>query len=65
MRGIYPVVATITAEGFERIDDVEIAERFRALLDRMTAPGSTTTTGTSPTMTTAPAAPGTHGGSAR
>jgi proteasome beta subunit len=50
IRGIYPVIATITAEGFERIDDAEVAERFRALLDRMSTPGSTTTTGTSPTM---------------
>jgi proteasome beta subunit len=50
VRGIYPVVATITAEGFARLDDTEIAERFRALLDRLAATNSTTTTGTSPTM---------------
>jgi hypothetical protein len=43
-------VATITAEGFARLDDTEIAERFRALLDRLSATNSTTTTGTSPTM---------------
>lgn len=28
LRGIYPVVATITADGFERVDDTELAERF-------------------------------------
>ncbi|MBN2623777.1 MAG: proteasome subunit beta [Acidimicrobiales bacterium] len=56
IRGIYPVIATITADGFQRLDDVEIAERFRALLDRMSAPGGTTTTGISPTV---------HGGSDR
>lgn len=28
LRGIYPVVATISAEGFERVDDAELAERF-------------------------------------
>ena len=37
VRGIYPVIATITAEGFDRLDDAEIAERFRALLDRLAA----------------------------
>jgi proteasome beta subunit len=36
VRGIYPVVATITAEGFDRLGDAEVAERFRALLDRLT-----------------------------
>jgi proteasome beta subunit len=33
VRGIYPVVATITTEGFERVLDAEIAERFVGLLD--------------------------------
>ncbi len=33
VRGIYPVIATITAEGFSRLDDAEIAERFAALLE--------------------------------
>jgi proteasome beta subunit len=32
IRGIYPVIATITAEGFLRLADAEIAERFTALL---------------------------------
>lgn len=32
IRGIYPVIATITADGFERVADTEIAERFQALL---------------------------------
>jgi len=49
VRGIYPVIATITAEGFARLDDTEVAERFRALLDRLSAASSATTTGTSPT----------------
>ena len=49
VRGIYPVVATITADGFERLDDTEVAEHFRALLDRLSTAG-TTTTGTSPTI---------------
>jgi proteasome beta subunit len=56
VRGIYPVIATITIEGFTRLDDDEVSERFRALLDRMSAPGSTTATGTSPTI---------HGGQTR
>ena len=33
VRGIYPVIATITAEGFTRVADDEIADRFVALLD--------------------------------
>jgi proteasome beta subunit len=32
IRRIYPVVATITAEGFERLTDDEIAERFATIL---------------------------------
>ena len=49
VRGIYPMIATITADGFQRLDDTEVAEHFRALLDRLSAT-STTTTGTSPTI---------------
>jgi proteasome beta subunit len=49
VRGIYPVIATITAEGFERLQDSEIAERFKALLDRLSAAESTTATGIAPT----------------
>jgi proteasome beta subunit len=50
VRGIFPVVATITANGFERLTDDEVATRFRALLDRLSTPGSTTVTGTTPTI---------------
>ena len=50
VRGIYPVMATITAEGFARIPDDDIAARFRALLDRLATPDSTTQVGASPTM---------------
>jgi proteasome beta subunit len=50
VRGIYPVVATITAEGFVRLEDEEVAEHFRALLERLTTPGRSTTV-TSPTPT--------------
>jgi proteasome beta subunit len=35
VRKIFPVVATITADGFERIDDAELEARFRALLERL------------------------------
>jgi proteasome beta subunit len=31
LRGIYPVVATITVAGFERVPDTELAERFAAI----------------------------------
>jgi proteasome beta subunit len=37
IRGIFPVVATITREGFTRIDDGEVRTRFEALLGRLTA----------------------------
>ena len=32
VRGIYPTVATITASGFERVPEAEVAERFQALV---------------------------------
>ncbi len=32
VRGIYPTVATITATGFERAPEVEVAERFRTVV---------------------------------
>jgi proteasome beta subunit len=50
VRGIYPVIATITADGFSRIPDDEIATRFQALVDRLRTPDSTTSAGTSPSM---------------
>ena len=37
IRGIYPVVATITAAGYARTDDAELAERTQALIDRRRA----------------------------
>jgi proteasome beta subunit len=36
VRGIWPTVATITDQGFDRVDEDEIAERFRALLAHLT-----------------------------
>ncbi len=50
VRGIYPMMATITAEGFDRIEEDEVAERFRRLVDRLSTPESTTSIGTAPTM---------------
>lgn len=37
VRGIYPIVATITAEGYERLEDDELAERTNALIERRRA----------------------------
>ncbi len=34
IRGIYPVVATITADGYSRLEDDDLAERTSALIDR-------------------------------
>ena len=39
VRGIYPTVATITTEGFERATEDEVAERFRALIQRKSEAG--------------------------
>src|ERR671919_259482 len=57
VRGIFPVVATITADGVARLEDEDVAGRFRALVDRLSIPGSTTSVGVSPTAS--------DGGSAR
>jgi proteasome beta subunit len=35
VRGIYPTIATITGTGFDRVEEDEIAERFRALVDTL------------------------------
>jgi proteasome beta subunit len=37
VRGIYPVVATISAAGFERVDDAVLAERYAVLLEVLEA----------------------------
>jgi proteasome beta subunit len=35
VRGIYPTVATITGTGFDKLADIEVAERFAALLETL------------------------------
>ncbi len=37
IRGIYPMVSTITAQGYRRLDDDELAERTDALIERRRA----------------------------
>ncbi len=37
VRGIYPIVATITESGYTRVDDTEVAERFAAIVTRLSA----------------------------
>jgi len=39
VRGIYPTVATITAQGYEDTPESEVAERFAALIQRKTERG--------------------------
>ena len=34
VRGIFPLVATVTASGYERVTDEEVAERFASLLEQ-------------------------------
>jgi proteasome beta subunit len=40
VRGIFPTVATITGEGFGRVDNDEVAARFRSLITDLTVPGA-------------------------
>ncbi|NLH66206.1 MAG: proteasome subunit beta, partial [Candidatus Microthrix parvicella] len=37
LRGIYPLVATITERGFERGDEAELAERTQVRVERLRA----------------------------
>jgi len=37
VRGIYPIVATIDASGFTRVDDAHVAARFEAMLPTLSA----------------------------
>src|SRR3954451_6065233 len=39
VRGIYPTVATITAGGFERVAEEQVAERFRSVIEAKMARG--------------------------
>jgi len=39
VRGIYPVIATITKDGFEKLAEQDVAERFEALIQRRMADG--------------------------
>lgn len=39
VRGIYPLVATVTAAGFSAVGEEEVAERFAALIERRRAEG--------------------------
>jgi proteasome beta subunit len=50
VRGIFPTIATITDQGFERVPESEVADSFRALVERLSTPESTATSGSSPTM---------------
>jgi proteasome beta subunit len=39
VRGIFPVVATVTTAGYERVADAEVADSFTALVARRSAGG--------------------------
>jgi proteasome beta subunit len=39
IRGIYPLVATVTAEGFTAVPEDEVAERFASLIERRRTEG--------------------------
>ncbi len=46
LRGIYPVVASITAEGWTRLGDDELAGLYRSIADEVTSVSGTAGTGT-------------------
>jgi proteasome beta subunit len=51
VRGIYPTMATITVEGFTRVEEDEIEQRFRALVDSLSVPeGTSADAAPAPTM---------------
>jgi proteasome beta subunit len=52
VRGIFPVMATITEAGFERVDKDEIRSRFEELIDRLRSAEGTTFAGGTPQMGT-------------
>ena len=39
VRGIYPIIATVTAQGYEQLADEEVAARFQAIIERRRAAG--------------------------
>jgi proteasome beta subunit len=41
VRGIFPVVATVTAAGYERLEEGEVAQSFTALVQRRSLGGGT------------------------
>ncbi len=47
VRGIFPTVATITADGFERVTETEVAERFAAVVAALAEPGAAAAAGSS------------------
>ena len=50
IRGIFPVMATITERGFDRVPEDEIRERFEALIDGLRTAEGTTFAGGAPQM---------------
>jgi proteasome beta subunit len=50
VRGIFPVIATITEAGFTRLDDPDVSERFRTLVDRLATTHGSTSLGVAPSI---------------
>jgi proteasome beta subunit len=48
VRGIFPVVATIDAKGFTRLEDGDVSDRFRDLVDRIATTRGSTSLGVAP-----------------
>ena len=43
-------MATITTTGFDRVEESEVADRFRSLVDELSTAESTTGTGSAPSI---------------
>jgi len=52
VRGIYPTIATITGQGFERVDETEVAQRFGTLVEELSRRPEGGDVGVAPTART-------------
>jgi proteasome beta subunit len=48
VRGIYPLVAVVTADGYAEVEEAEVAERFASLIERRRAESATERSGGEP-----------------
>ena len=54
VRGIYPIIAVVDADGYRQVESAEVAERFSALIERIRAERSGRPASGTPTAETTP-----------